>query len=406
MSSTLLFKFNSFHDISESGGDLTPDEYSDITSKEGEWKVMIKPNGGLLRLYVDAQAQDRVGNMWGLSMLVGFFKNRFNEVNPNVDDYQYILRPYKTYPNKSKEAESLGYSIKSCVTLIARDETGSIVKKRKFATNADGDLKPLNETEEESSNGVRFLDGPTARSILVDNALIIELEVEDDIIDISSFNLPASTLQKNALELFDSGEDADVFFQVNGISLPAHKLIFKLNAKQLYSFFTSDDTTVIIEGTTPELFKFMLRYVYGNDQPDFKYLVEYYQEIIDITDKYNIIGLKLAAQAAKVASLTIDKDNVTEILIFAHDKNCFLLKEYAMKMYILNFEDLVHTDSFNKLATNVELLRELMIAVNGLSSETDSTVNKLIGKMLKYDLDFDGPKDVLLSRLKQHKEEE
>ena len=77
-----------------------------------------------------------------------------------------------------------------------------------------------------------------------------------------------------------------------------------------------------------------------------------------------------------------------------------------MKMYVCNFEDLVHTDSFNKLATNVELLRELMIAVNGLSSETDSTVNKLIGKMLKYDLDFDGPKDVLLSRLKQHKEEE
>ena len=88
MPSTLLFKFNNFHDISESGGDLTPDEYSDITSKEGEWKVMIKPNGGLLRRYVDAQAQDRVGNMWGLRMRVDFFENRFNVVNPNVDDYQ------------------------------------------------------------------------------------------------------------------------------------------------------------------------------------------------------------------------------------------------------------------------------------------------------------------------------
>ena len=291
------------------------------------------------------------------------------------------------------------------MTLIARDETGAIAKKRKFVT-ANGALKPLDETEEESLNGVQFLDGSTARSILVDNALIIELEVEDDIIDISSFNLPASTLQSSVLELLDSGDDADVFFIVEGISLPAHKLILKLNAKQLYSFFTSDDTTVIIEGTTPELFKFMLRYVYGDDQPDFKYLVDHYQEVIGITDKYNITGLKLEAQAAKIASLTTDKDNVTEILIFAHDKNCFLLKEYAMKMYVCNFEDLVHTDSFNKLATNVELLRELMIAVNGLSSETDSTVNKLIGKLLKYDLDFDGPKDVLLSRLKQHKEEE
>jgi len=285
------------------------------------------------------------------------------------------------------------------VTLIARDETGAIAKKRKFVT-AHGALKPLNETEEESLNGVQFLDGSTARSLLVDNALIIELEVEDDIIDISSFNLPASTLQSNVLKLFDSGEDADVFFMVEGISLPAHKLILKLNAKQLDSFFTDGDkSTVVIEGTTLKLFKFMLRYVYGDDQPDFKYLVDHYHEIIDITDKYNITGLKLEAQAAKIASLTIDKDNVTEILIFAHDKNCFLLKEYAMKMYVCNFEDLVHTDSFNQLATNVELLRELMIAVNGLSSETDSTINILIGKMLKYDLDFDGPKDVLISRL-------
>ena len=206
--------------------------------------------------------------------------------------FKYKLNPYKKNPIKSKEAKSLGYSIKSCVTLIARDETGAIAKKRKFVT-AHGALKPLDETEEESLNGVQFLDGSTARSILVDNALIIELEVEDDIIDISSFNLPASTLQSSVLGLLDSGDDADVFFTVEGISLPAHKLILKLNAKQLYSFFSSDDTTVIIEGTTPELFKFMLRYVYGDDQPDFKFLVDHYQEVIGITDKYNITGLKL-----------------------------------------------------------------------------------------------------------------
>lgn len=76
------------------------------------------------------------------------------------------------------------------------------------------------------------------------------------------------------MELLDSGEDADVFFQVNGVRLPAHKLILKLNAKQLYSFFTSDGTTVVIEGTTPELFKLMLRYVFGDDTPEFEYLAK------------------------------------------------------------------------------------------------------------------------------------
>lgn len=113
----------------------------------------------------------------------------------------------------------------------------------------------------------------------------------------------------------------------------------KLNAKQLYSFFVSDDTTVIIEGTTPEdecysvtfltsgdsstvviegttpeLFLFMLRYIYGADEPEFGYLADNYQEIIEITDKYNKIGSKLAAQVAKIASLSIGEDNVTEIM--------------------------------------------------------------------------------------------
>lgn len=218
-----------------------------------------------------------------------------------------------------------------------------------------------------------------------------------------------SRLARNALELLDSGEDADVFFQVNGVQLPAHKLILKMNATQLHSFLTSgDSSTVVIEGTTPELFLFMLRYIYGDDDPEFDYLAKHYQEIIEITDKYNIIGLKLAAQAAKIATLTIGKDNVTDILLFAHDKNCFLLKEYAMKMYILNFHELVYTESFNRLATNVESLRELVVTVccslAGKVSIRDQTVNELIGKMLEYDLDFDGPKDVLISRLEDYED--
>ena len=79
-----------------------------------------------------------------------------------------------------------------------------------------------------------------------------------------------------------------------------------------------------------------------------------------------------------------------------------------MKMYILNFHELVYTDSFNRLATNVELLRELVVTVccslSGKVSIRDQTINNLIGKMLEYDLDFDGPKDVLISRLEDYED--
>ena len=136
--------------------------------------------------------------------------------------------------------------------------------------------------------------------------------------------------------------------------------------------------------------------------PDFDYLVEHYQEVIDITDKCNVIGLKLEAQAAKIASLSIDADNVTEVLLYAHEKNCFLLKEYATKIYVSNYGRLVLTDSFMELAKTPELLRELMVAVNGPSARKKRTVNKLIGQLLDRDLDIDGPRDVLIARLEEY----
>ena len=84
--------------------------------------------------------------------------------------------------------------------------------------------------------------------------------------------------------LLDSGEGADISFDVNGSIIPAHKFMLLLNARQLHSFFPKDNSsTVEIKGATPELFRFMLRYIYGDVEPDFDYLVEHYQEVIDIT---------------------------------------------------------------------------------------------------------------------------
>lgn len=283
-----------------------------------------------------------------------------------------------------------------------RDEAGEVLKDLKFKRlyNEMSDLLYSGRTPP------LFINGSIAAEAIRDNSLIIEMVVEDEVLDTRIFNLPRNKLARNALELLDSGEDADVFFQVNGVQLPAHKLILKMNATQLYSFLTSgDSSSVVIEGTTPELFLFMLRYIYGDDDPEFDYLAKHYQEIIEITDKYNIIGLKLAAQAAKIATLTIGKDNVTDILLFAHDKNCFLLKEYATKIYVSYFEDLIRTASLNRLAANVDLLRELMIAVNEPQNDDDDDdddYNDIIGKMFEYDLDFDGPKDVLISRLEDY----
>lgn len=93
-----------------------------------------------------------------------------------------------------------------------------------------------------------FMNGSIAAEATRDNSLIIEMVVEDEFLDTRIFNLPRNKLARNALELLASGEDADVFFQVNGVQLPAHKLILKMNATQLHRlqsyFYSCSDTSM------------------------------------------------------------------------------------------------------------------------------------------------------------------
>ena len=91
--STLLFKFIGFNDISGSDGRLFSDEYSDVTTKGGEWKVTPPPEyNSWGRTMTRACAQDRRGNLWGLKMIVDYFHTHDNEVSPDLDVHQVRRR--------------------------------------------------------------------------------------------------------------------------------------------------------------------------------------------------------------------------------------------------------------------------------------------------------------------------
>ena len=67
------------------------DECSDITTNQGEWKVLRKPieNLGLTDTAQDLDqiyAQDHCGNLWGIRIEVDYFYKRPGVVNTNIDD--------------------------------------------------------------------------------------------------------------------------------------------------------------------------------------------------------------------------------------------------------------------------------------------------------------------------------
>ena len=88
---------------------------------------------------------------------------------------------------------------------------------------------------------------------------------------------------------------------------------------------------------------------------------------------------------------------------------CPLLKEYAIPFFVSRANDLVQSDSFEKLHQSVELTKELMTAIaknskNSIVIESDSgfgtmTVNSLRKKLSEKGLGLDGSKEMLISRL-------
>ncbi|KAL9186148.1 hypothetical protein ACHAXT_005386 [Thalassiosira profunda] len=421
--STLLFKFDGFADISDDR--LKATQISDATTEEGAWKDC--PND--LDLFQSPLAIDHHGNEWGLRIVIDYFYNSHsdgngNRRNPHVDDYQISLCP-KTVRKVTSAISSaawqrqsraddtlggsdivraLGYAVSSNVTISVKDGSGSVFAEWDD-TITDGSFDKI-------TSFVKFSEVlDVENNILQDGSLIVEMTVQD-FIEASEFSIPRIPEVKQMAKLLESGEHADVEFKVGDSSFPAHKLILNMHAPVLASFFeNSGGTPVEIKNVQPEVFCCALKHIYGCGDPDCDFLLEHSDEIIDFADRHALIELKLVAEAEKVASLTVDTSNVVEQLLFANQKNCALLKEYAARVLIERYDEVVVTDSFANLE-DPKLLKELLLVVRPLREEAPTdreenlkwqyskrSVNYLLRQLVRKGLNADGTKDILASRL-------
>jgi hypothetical protein len=129
---------------------------------------------------------------------------------------------------------------------------------------------------------------------------------------------------------------------------PAHRVIVakcsSIFADLCYSH--NDDTTPIeINDVTPDIFRLLLSYIYGQKVSE-DHMVLHAREIIDAADKYGVVHLKLEAEASFVVGATFTIENVKELLIYAESKNCALLKEAAMDYVVANKADVIKKLSF------------------------------------------------------------
>ena len=245
-------------------------------------------------------------------------------------------------------------------------------------------------------------------NILVGMALIVEVEIQY-FRAMSHFKVPRNQLNKNMLKLLDNIDDADVVFKVSDETMHAHNLILKANSPDLYSICQgcTKEKPIPIDDVTPEIFRFMLEYIYGGKAPEAEYTLKNGKAIIDAANRYGVSGLKMIAESTLVSKRVVDISNVADYIFFADAKTCPLLKEYAISYFIAHSKDILKSKYLAKLKESGDLMEEIMSAMadgmdrNAAADTVESmSVNELRIKLDGFGLDMDGSKDILISRLK------
>lgn len=163
-----------------------------------------------------------------------------------------------------------------------------------------------------------------SKNILGDDdelTLVVSIEIEQPATVFDPIDAE-HTLVKMIQGMFRDEETADVLFEVSKmeanedgskrgksyIHFPAHRSILQGCAPMLAALFGTSNkgelATVAVHDVKPKVFRLLLWYVYGGTVSN-EALKADAKDIVDAADKYSIVDLKLAAEAALVESTNI-----------------------------------------------------------------------------------------------------
>jgi hypothetical protein len=220
-------------------------------------------------------------------------------------------------------------------------------------------------------------------------------------------------LSRNMLKLLDSGDLTDVSFDLNGEIISAHKFILAVNAPILADLCKdcTKDTPLPITRCDAEVFRRVLRYIYGEDAPENEQeILSIGFDIIDAANYFGIVQLKLSIESSLVKVTSFNPENVTKYILFADAMTCPLLKERAVSYFVSRAKDIMKDESSARLCESPDLMQELMLAIlddDDMDRRFDTgymamPVEVIREKLSVYSLDLDGTKEVLASRLESY----
>eukprot|EP00984_Skeletonema_dohrnii_P007935 scaffold2926_cov109-Skeletonema_dohrnii-CCMP3373.AAC.7 len=263
-----------------------------------------------------------------------------------------------------------------------------------------------------------------SKNILGDDdelTLVVSIEIEQPATAFVPID-PKNTLVKMIQGMFRDPETADVLFEVSKmkanedgskrgksyVHFPAHRSILQGCAPMLAAPFGNSNkgelATVAVHDVKPKVFRHLLWYVYGGTVSNVA-LKANAKDIIDAADKYSIVGLKLAAEAALVESTNITVENAIDNLLYADSKNLAVLKEAVIDFLVDNGKEVSSKASFDDLPGHV--VKDVLVATarkedrERAADDIDMMrVSELRRKLHQKGLDVDGSREAMIEALK------
>jgi len=266
------------------------------------------------------------------------------------------------------------------------------------------------------ANRSRVLDAQ--RKYLVDGNLTVEVDIQvaQDILPTWT---PSIEIASDWMKLLDSAasETADVSFLVGGEGkereIHVHSIVLKVHAPDLAALAEeyNKGTPIPLTDFDPNVFRRLLRFVYGGEIPEKEFLRDNARALISASNRLGITGLKLAAEA-ELASDGVNVENAAELILFADGTHCAMLKEAGMNFFMANSEAVMGSAGYADLKESPDILNELMVALVGSKKRSAHSgpdnrdyksmcVSTLRQKLDGKGLDVDGSKEMLISRLEE-----
>ena len=274
---------------------------------------------------------------------------------------------------------------------------------------------------------VNFIERDTALTSLVKGALVIVVTMKE-VSDGSSFFPCNSSTSLTVKHLFIRRSiSGDVMFEIGEGAVPtcngnehlakkqrssttfyAHRCILMIAAPHLAELCSSspDDKSpllVPLHNVPAHAFEALLRYIYGYNVLHVGKDIVRIQEILETADRFDVVNLKVEAEALLISSISLDIENAIDHYLYAESKSCAALKEKVLLFIVKNLDDIYASNKVQDIP-GLSFARDMLIATkikhNGDGALDTWPIALLRRKADGSGLRVDGSRETLISLLK------